>query len=59
MTTSGGYGYKVDKSLAMAFVEPEFSKPGIELKTHIVGKEKSCVVLGNSPWDPDGFRMRS
>ena len=43
----------------MAFVEPEFSEPGIELKTHIVGKEKSCVVLGNSPWDPDGSRMRS
>jgi len=44
--------------LAMAFVEPEFSEPGIELKTHIVGKEKRCVVLGNSPWDPEGSRMR-
>ena len=59
MTTSGGYGHNVNKSLAMAFVEPEFSEPGIELKTHIVGKEKLCVVLGNSPWDPEGSRMRS
>ena len=58
MTTSGGYGHNVHKSLAMAFVEPEFSEPGIELKTHIVGKEKRCVVLGNSPWDPEGSRMR-
>ena len=56
--TSGGYGHNVDKSLALAFVEPEFSEPGIELKTHIVGKEKRCVVLGNSPWDPEGSRMR-
>jgi len=59
MTTSGGYGHNVNKSLAMAFVKPEFSEPGIELKTHIVGKEKNCVVLGNSPWDPEGLRMRS
>ena len=58
ITTSGGYGHNADKSLAMAFVEPEFSEPGIELKTHIVGKEKRCVVLGNSPWDPEGLRMR-
>ena len=43
----------------MAFVKPEFSEPGIKLKTHIVGKEKNCVVLGNSPWDPEGLRMRS
>ena len=59
MTTSRGYGHNVDKSLAMAFVKPEFSEPGIELKTHIVGKEKHCIVLGNSPWDPEGLRMRS
>ena len=46
MTTSGDYGHNVGKSLVLAFVEPEFSELGIELKTHIVGKEKSCVVLG-------------
>ena len=59
MTTSGGYGHNVDKSLAMAFVKPEFSEPGIELKAYTVGKEKHCVVLSNSPWDPEGLRMRS
>ena len=59
MTTSGGYGHNVDKSLAMAFVKPEFSEPGIELKAHIVGTEKRCVVLSNSPWDPEGLRMLS
>ena len=40
MTTSDSYGHNVDKSLAMASVKPEFSKPGIELKTYIVGKKK-------------------
>ena len=59
MTTSGGYGHNVDKPLAMAFVKPDFSEPGIELKAHIAGKEKHCVVLSDSPWDPEGLRMRS
>ena len=59
MTTSGSYGHSVDKSLAMAFVKPDFSEPGIELKAHIVGKEKHYVVLSDSPWDPEGLRMRS
>ena len=45
MTTSGGYGHNVDKSLAMAFVEPEFSEPGIELKTPIVGKKSAVWSL--------------
>ena len=47
MTTSGGYGHNVEKSLAMAFVEPEFSEPGIELKTHIVEKKSAvwCLVI--------------
>ena len=59
MTALGGYGHNVDKSLEMAFVKPDFSEPGIVLKAHIVGKEKHCVVLSNSPWDPKGLRMRS
>ena len=58
MTTSGGFGHSVNKSLAMALIKPEFSVPGSKLKTHIVGVEKECTVLEQSPWDPTGTRMR-
>ena len=58
MTTSGGFGHSVNKSLAMALIKPEFSIPGSKLKTHIVGVEKECTVLEQSPWDPTGGRMR-
>ena len=58
MTTSGGYGHSIDKSLAMALVEPEFSEPGTSLKTHIVGVERNCKVISVSPWDPKGERIR-
>ena len=58
MTTSGGYGHSINKSLAMALVDPEFSEPGQELKTHIVGVERLCRVIEASPWDPKGERIR-
>ena len=59
MTTSGGYGYSVEKSLAMALIDPAFSDVGTQLKTHIVGVERSCRVIESSPWDPSGARIRS
>ena len=58
MTTSGGFGYSVNKSLAMALIDPAFAAPGTELKTHIVGVERICRVIENSPWDPTGARIR-
>ena len=58
MTTSGGYGHSINKSLAMALVKPEFAEPGKNLKTHIVGVERNCKVIDPSPWDPKGERIR-
>jgi len=58
MTTSGGYGHSVDKSLAMALVPPDYASAGTELTTHIVGVERTCRVIDTSPWDPGGKRMR-
>ena len=57
--TSGGYGHRVQKSLAMGLINTDLAESGQEIDVHIVGKEKRCVVLGNSPWDPEGSRMRS
>lgn len=59
MTTSGGYGYSVNKSLAMALIKPQYSQVGTELSCHIVGVERRCRVLASSPWDPSGERLRS
>jgi dimethylglycine dehydrogenase len=56
--TSGAYGHCVDKSLAMALVEPGLAAPGTELMTHIVGVARTARVIESSPWDPAGARMR-
>ena len=57
--TSGGYGHTLGKSLAMALVEPELTRPGTELSCHIVGRERPARVIAPSPYDPQGKRMRA
>lgn len=57
--TSGGYGHSISKSLALAFVDREFMAEGTTLTTHIVGVERPAHVIGPSPYDPGGVRMRS
>jgi dimethylglycine dehydrogenase len=56
--TSGGYGYTLGKSIALGFVDKAFAAPGTELTTHIVGAERACRVIANSPYDPMGKAMR-
>ena len=56
--TSGGYGHTIDKSLAMALIQPEFAEPGTELMAHIVGVERAARVVAPSPYDPEGKAMR-
>lgn len=57
--TSGEYGHLVQKSLAMALVEPEYESVGTELSAHIVGEERPVKVIGPSPYDPTGKAMRA
>ena len=56
--TSGEYGHIVERSLAMALIEPELAVPGTELSTHIVGVEYPARVINSSPYDPTGSAMR-
>ena len=57
--TSGGYGYTVGKSIALALIDKAFAVPGTELTTHIVGDERACPVIEDSPYDPQGKAMRA
>ena len=57
--TSGGYGHVVGMSLAMALLDCNATKVGTELSVHIVGSSRRARVIKDSPWDPEGLRMRS
>lgn len=57
--TSGGYGWRVGKSLALAMVRPDLAAVDTELEIHILGQPHRATVISESPYDPDNQRLRA
>ncbi|HAJ22757.1 MAG TPA: dimethylglycine dehydrogenase [Rhodospirillaceae bacterium] len=57
--TSGNYGFRLEKSLALAMIRPDLTKPGTELEIEILGNVHRCTVVEESPFDPDNTRLRA
>lgn len=57
--TNGGYGFRVNKSLALGMVKPEHSAIGTELEIKILGKIFKATVIPESPYDPDNKALRA
>ena len=57
--TSGGYGWRCGKSLALAMVRPGHAAEGTELEVVILGKPHKAVVIADSPFDPENHALRS
>jgi dimethylglycine dehydrogenase len=59
-TTSGGWGYRVNASIALGMVRSELATPGTELKVEIYGQMCRAVVQEDQPlWDPTNERLRA
>jgi dimethylglycine dehydrogenase len=57
--TSGGYGWRCGKSLALVMVRPDLGEPGTELEITILGQRHKATVIPDSPFDPDNTALRS
>ena len=58
-TTSGGYGHRVDKSIALGMVREDLAEPGTRLEVEIYGMRYSAEVQQDAPlWDPKNERLR-
>ena len=57
--TSGGYGWRCGKSLALAMIAPQLGEPGSELEVVILGQRYKAIVIADSPFDPDNLALRS
>ena len=59
-TTSGDWGYRVDKSIALGMVRAELAEPGTEVEINIFGKMCKATVQPDQPlWDPENARIRA
>jgi dimethylglycine dehydrogenase len=59
MTSSGGYGHRVEKSIALGYVRPEFAKAGTEMDVEILGRARKAKVVTMPIYDPKNERMKS
>ena len=57
--TSGGYGFRVEKSLALGLVKPELATIGTTLEIEILGKRHDAMVIEESPYDAENKVLRS
>ena len=57
--TSGNYGFRIGKSLAMAMVKPGLDAIGTEVEIEILGKRYAAVVIEESPFDSENERLRA
>jgi dimethylglycine dehydrogenase len=57
--TNGGYGWRCNKSLALAMVKPGHAALGTELEIKILGQMFKTRVIAESPFDPENLRLRT
>jgi len=59
-TTSGGWGHRIDKSIALGMLQADLTAPGTKLEVEIFGERVPAVVQEDQPlWDPQNERVRA
>ena len=59
-TTSGGWGYRVNHSIALGMLRADLTEPGTEIEVEIFGERRKATVHGDGPhWDPKNERIRA
>ncbi|MEO9516997.1 MAG: FAD-dependent oxidoreductase [Paracoccaceae bacterium] len=56
--TSGGWGHRVDRNLAMAFVDPKLASVGTQLELDLIGLRAPAEVIESGPFDPSNARPK-
>ena len=59
-TTSGGFGYRLDKSIALGMLRADLAEPGTKLEVEIFGERFPVTVQPDEPmWDAKNERLRA
>jgi dimethylglycine dehydrogenase len=59
VTTSGGYGHFVQKSLGFAYVPPEYAGPGTRLVVELLGERCMATIRQDPVYDPQNKCLRA
>jgi dimethylglycine dehydrogenase len=59
MTSSGGFGHRVGKSIALGYVPPELAAPGTRLEVEVLGRKLAASVAAMPLYDSKNERMKA
>jgi len=59
-TTSGDWGYRVNKSIALGMLRTDLNVEGTKVEVAFYGERHTATVHADAPlWDPDNSRIRA
>jgi dimethylglycine dehydrogenase len=58
VTTSGGFGHKIGKSLAFAYVPPDMTAAGTEFSIMMFTQSRKARIIAEPAWDPENQRLK-
>ncbi|MBM3524025.1 MAG: FAD-dependent oxidoreductase, partial [Alphaproteobacteria bacterium] len=59
IVTSGGYGHRIRRSIALAYVRSSLATPGTALAIDILGDRRRAIIAAEPLYDPANSRLRS
>jgi dimethylglycine dehydrogenase len=57
--TSGGYGWRIEKSLAVGWIDAEYADIGRRLQVQILGEIHAAEVIADAAYDSSDTKLRS
>ncbi len=57
--SSGNYGHRINKSIALAFIDTDYHLPDTMLEVEILGNRRSALVTGKAVYDPGNARLKA
>jgi len=59
-TTSGYWGFRVNKSIALGMLRPDLNVPGTKVEVEFYGARHIATVQEDAPlWDAENARIRA
>ena len=59
LVTSGGYGHRIGRSIALAHVRSDLAEEGAALEVEILGERRRAVVGREPLYDPENARLKA
>lgn len=57
--TSGGYGHRTEKSIALGYVKPQLAVEGTKLHINVLGHMRTATVVAEGVYDPTNVALRA